>query len=597
MDNTSCTPMHVDCPNENNSKQVRDNNNSFIDPCVHQNDSDATGTEKKMVEGDSVVHKVNETEVTSSLPPDSAGSSKSETENCNVPVLTEDNAKKMTIEKNLALIDSLIAAAVDSEQQLQHHQQNTDGNQKAEKNDAPDQNAGQDDEVQKNEPAGEESTTCNDDESKTAQIGDIQEADHSAETENEEEENEIVVPSGGDVWSLNQDKKTSNKFWWNSTYSISIWHNSLKELSGIELMEIDDTAVWAAYLHFQVATVYKICAICRAPEQNDDFKICCYCGATVHVGSCSGPASAGQMAWKDANKGFEAALVVCNACDDVKKDPPPLKRVPDNARRATLRSLTIAEEYPRHISIKLHRIARHFETGKKISADKNAELLQKTRTAVAEYFQPHNTRDLMQRVPISSKGGGVGVRAAVDIPRFTIIGVYPGYEDPLSGDHARHGRPGPKYSLVDLNCADYFNDVFTEFDMCLTPFLNEPNPEENANCGWIQEGTMPDRRLSVMTCRDIKAGEELMIGYGPMYPRTYPYKYDALAFHPVDGFSDPPCYSLWHWTSLEEKDANFVAYVGYDFDTDLYTYWETEDEEKKAELEKAMSSKPPPRVT
>ena len=185
---------------------------------------------------------------------------------------------------------------------------------------------------------------------------------------------------------------------------------------------------------------------------------------------------------------------------------------------------------------------------------------------------------MVVRKPIANKGGGFGVVAVQDIPRFSVVGVYPGYDDPLSGEHAKVGRPGPKYSLVDMNCADYFNRVFGELQKCITPFINEPLPTEQSNCAWIQETTRPEGRLSVMTVCDVKAGQELLIGYGPLYPRDYPYNYDAYAYHLVEGHSDPPCFALWHWKSLDEKESEFVCYVGYDAETDLYHYWETEEE-------------------
>ena len=43
----------------------------------------------------------------------------------------------------------------------------------------------------------------------------------------------------------------------------------------------------------------------------------------------------------------------------------------------------------------------------------------------------------------------------------------------------------------------------------------------------------------MIAVRDIKAGEELLISYGPVYRRTYPFKYDAYALSPVDGYDSP----------------------------------------------------------
>ena len=399
-----------------------------------------------------------------------------------------------------------------------------------------------------------------------------------------DEDDDIVIPTGGVDWSLNQDKGSGNQFWWNKTYSISIWKSSMKSLDKTSLPKITDDMVWKAFLQYQAGAVYRLCAICDGPEGNEDMKICCYCGHTVHVKTCSNVAEAEQIAWKPSNHGFEKHLCVCFACDDVKGKPKPeIKREPENARRACLRALSIESEYPRPLAVKLHRLKEQI-CGKNVgplSPADDAKMMKKVQSAVAEYYQPNDSSDYLKREKIKSKCDSWGVVAASDIPKYTVIGVYPGYEDPLSGEHAKCGRPGPKYSLVDLNCADYFNEVFAEFGMCFTPFINEPNPDQFSNTAWIQETTRPEGRLSVMTTRDIKAGEEVLIGYGPLYPRTYPYNYDAYAYHAVEGFSDPPCFALWHWPTLEEKDATFVAYVGYDKDTDSYSYWQTEDEAAK----------------
>ncbi|EPY24630.1 hypothetical protein STCU_07084 [Strigomonas culicis] len=154
--------------------------------------------------------------------------------------------------------------------------------------------------------------------------------------------------------------------------------------------------------------------------------------------------------------------------------------------------------------------------------------------------------------------------------------------DALSGEQAKIGRPVPKYALMDLNCADYYNDVFVEFADTFAPFINEPNESETSNCAWIQEPHRVEGRLSIISVKDIKKDEELLIGYGPLYPRSYPFRYDAYAFHPVDGYENPPCFALWYWPTTEEKDAEFVCYVGYKSGEDKYVYWKTKDEVEQA---------------
>lgn len=409
---------------------------------------------------------------------------------------------------------------------------------------------------------------------------------------------EEVIPSGGEDWSLNIEDEPSDgegcpkkAFWWNKTYSISIWDTNLKSLPTHksppeELMRVNDKMVWRAFIEYQISAVYKLCPICKMPEQNVDLKVCCYCASTVHV-ECSVAAGAENVAWKPANEGLEKHLRICFECEDVKNRPPVnFVKEPDNARRACIRALASAAEYPASVvkqlkAIRLRCDELYGDDGSNSHAvpkEHNDEIMKEVRTLVASYFQPGRSMQRVIKRPIDSKCGGIGVVAKERIPRFTIIGVYPGYEDPLSGEQAKLGRPGPRYSLVDLNCANYHNDVFTELDYTITPFINEPNPHESSNVAWIQETVRPEGRLSVMSVRDIEEGEELLIGYGPLYPRTYPYAYDAYAYHLVEGHNDPPCFALWHWTSLDEKDAHFVCYAGYDAESDTYTYWETEEE-------------------
>lgn len=380
-----------------------------------------------------------------------------------------------------------------------------------------------------------------------------------------------VIPTRCSDWSLTCDKASSKRFWWNTPYSISVWEDSLDLSSKSAVGELTDDKVWNAYLRFQLKSVYKQCGVCHGPETSVDMGLCCYCGSPVHWTTCAIAATADQIAWKAGNKGIpKEKLLVCRNCDDLADPGIAITPHVDNARRCLIRALSIEHEYPLHIKSTLHRLLKSAE-----KSPDDPDLLRRTIEVVSMHFQPHDSADFVERRFVQSKDG-FGVIAKRFIPKFTVVGVYPGYDDPLSGEHAKKGRPGPKYSLVDMNCADYFNRVFTEFSMCITPFFNEPSPTEVSNTGWIQETCRPEGRLSVMTSRDIQPGEELMIGYGPMYPRTYPHNYDALAFHRVEDVADPICFSLWHWTSLNEADAKFVCYVAYDPSADEYVPWETQ---------------------
>lgn len=387
-----------------------------------------------------------------------------------------------------------------------------------------------------------------------------------------------VVPTACTDWSLNDDQESSKQFWWNKTYSISIWNVNLKFEAPFS--QINDHDVWTRFIEYQRNAVYKVCSVCKHPEGNDDLHVCCYCGSTIHK-ECSEAATPEQIRWKTANSGFEPYLRACVDCNDssAKVTSRPYTREQDNSRRAVRRALRLEGEYDAATLKALKDLESLCNAPH--SDDEDVVLMDRVRDAVLPYFQPGNSLSLVTKRPIDSKAGGIGVVAVRDIPAFTVIGVYPGYDDPLSGEQVRIGRPGPKYSLVDLNCANYYNEVFTELQKTITPFVNEPNVSEKSNCAWIQEPFRPDGRLSIMNVRDVAAGEELLIGYGPLYPRDYPHAYDAFAFHAVDGYDDPPCLALWHWTSTEEKDSDFVCYIGYDKSTKAYSYWETEDEARE----------------
>ena len=379
---------------------------------------------------------------------------------------------------------------------------------------------------------------------------------------------DVVVPTKCTDWSLNIDHESQKEFWWNSPHSISIWQSNVKVA---DPPNATDDVVWEAFLRYQASAVYKLCVVCNGPEQNTDCFICSKCGGTAHP-DCATPPPKGAVDEKRANRLVKDKLCVCRKCSGQPAPTKPIDRELPNARRATIRALASSSEYPAALTAQLKALLHRIE--KQEPGDHLAECAR----LVASHFQPKSSSSFVKKEPIASKAGGIGVVAVKAIPRFTVIGVYPGYEDPLSGEQAKCGRPGPRYSLVDLNCADYFNEVFVEFSQCFTPFINEPNENEFSNTAWIQEPHRPEGRLSVMTVRDIAEGEELLIGYGPLYPRTYPHNYDAYAYHHVDNYDDPPCFALWHWTTLEEKDAEFVLYCGYDRKTDTYTYWETEEE-------------------
>nr|CCD13502.1 unnamed protein product [Trypanosoma congolense IL3000] len=374
-----------------------------------------------------------------------------------------------------------------------------------------------------------------------------------------------LVPTRCVDWSLNTDTASGKTFLWHNQYSISIWSDTLGFIRPYD--DLDDTAVWKAFMWFGVNTVFKLCVVCRQPDGVEDMMICCYCGRTVHC-ECSMEATEDQIACKEANCEFVSYLRVCNSCGGVGVTPTPTRgRGGTDARKAIWRALTIRDEYPKNIVEGLELLRGKANAPHTKEEDKR--LLSEVRTTVGRFFQPRGTTQLFEKVAREGKGG-VGIVAVKDVPAFTIVGVYPGYGDALGGEHAKLGRPIPKYALMDLNCADYFNVVFEEFQDTFTPFINEPDKGEKSNCGWIQETKYRDGRLSVMTCRDVSKGEELLIGYGPVYPRDYPFTYDAFTFYQTKSKRYRVCFALWHWPTVDAKDAVLEHHVEFDEASNSY---------------------------
>ncbi|CCW70394.1 unnamed protein product [Phytomonas sp. Hart1] len=372
-------------------------------------------------------------------------------------------------------------------------------------------------------------------------------------------------------WSLNSTTTSEDLFWWNKTFSVSIWENTLQVIKSKHANPITDTDVWEKYIEFQINNVFKICPVCRCPEGNEDMKICCNCGDAVHV-ECSVDPTPSQIASKPANIKFSKFMRACFQCYE--KDPhlgaSSRPNELDDLRRITKRVLTLKNELPPSVYEEVLQIAQ-----KAHPTPNSSELMTQLKCVVQSVYQSKCSLSFLTKMNISSKCGGIGVIAAQDIPQFSIVGVYPGYIDTLSGEQAKLGRPYPKYALMELNCADYHNKVFIEFEETFTPFINEPNETETSNCAWIQETNQMKGRLSIITVKKINKGEELLIGYGPIYARNYPYRYDAYAFHPVEGYTNPYCYVLWHWPTLQKDDAVFMSYVGYLADSDRYVDWDS----------------------
>lgn len=379
-----------------------------------------------------------------------------------------------------------------------------------------------------------------------------------------------VILSCG-TWTLNLDDNTKDSFWYQDTYNISLWEKCLK--FNIEPSNLVEDDVWHSYIEFQINKVFKACTICNKPEVDDTLKMCCYCSQCVHE-ECSVVALPENILYKKGNEGFENHMRICFSCAGVAYEPTPKEAIKPkrltSASKAIQRLLTLPD-LPTETRDELNGILKEIQT----HPLNNDKYMEQVKNVATKFFQSPYSLEVLEKKNFPTKGG-IGVVAKKNIPKYTVIGVYPGYPDFSGSEPYKFDRPEAKYSLMDLNCADFFNFVFPEFDGTFTPFINEPTPTQKSNCSWIQERHRETGWLSVMTVRDIEEGEELLIGYGPVYPRQYEYRYDAYAFHEVAEYKNPICYALWYWPSREEKDAKFITYIAYCPETRLYREWEEE---------------------
>ena len=219
-------------------------------------------------------------------------------------------------------------------------------------------------------------------------------------------------------------------------------------------------------------------------------------------------------------------------------------------------------EYPQSVRHSLLQIKKMRYTDQSIA-------IKQVQNIMYIFHHPLNTLRL-QRACVKSKGGVFGVYALQSIPRYTHVGIYPGYTDIFATEQCYRGRKPPKYTLLGLNCADYNNQVFPEFESTFLPYLNEPSPGESANCAWIQEHNVAEGRLSVLTVKNVSKGDELLVGYGPLYDRLYPFEYDSYSFHKTETMLSGNYFVLGHSTCAE-AESNVVGYVLWDAATREYS--------------------------
>lgn len=151
-----------------------------------------------------------------------------------------------------------------------------------------------------------------------------------------------------------------------------------------------------------------------------------------------------------------------------------------------------------------------------------------TRTAEDARLELRNTQ--IRAVP----GKGLGVFARRPLPRWTLIGPYPGKvrrnsendrlveQGVADNDYALEfwrSRPGGVVRedyVINPRAAD--GTIPARFGG-VTPYVNEPSPGTPANLVWVWN--FVKQRVEMWTSRDVAADQELFICYGAGYGREY----------------------------------------------------------------------------
>lgn len=131
-------------------------------------------------------------------------------------------------------------------------------------------------------------------------------------------------------------------------------------------------------------------------------------------------------------------------------------------------------------------------------------------------------------------GKGWGVVARRDIPKWTLIGPYPGIvsteeehealklkgvaDDEYAVEFWSSFPGGPISEHMILN-PRFRGRMLSTFRKSITPFVNEPDTRKRPNVAWVWN--FPKHRIEMWTARRVKKGEELTICYGQYYGRKY----------------------------------------------------------------------------
>eukprot|EP01062_Namystynia_karyoxenos_P076429 TRINITY_DN7493_c0_g1_i1.p1 TRINITY_DN7493_c0_g1~~TRINITY_DN7493_c0_g1_i1.p1 ORF type:complete len:399 (+),score=75.76 TRINITY_DN7493_c0_g1_i1:90-1286(+) len=354
------------------------------------------------------------------------------------------------------------------------------------------------------------------------------------------------------AWGLHDDQDGQGQYYYCQQIDLSTWVRHIDLPAGVTPEAATDEQLWCALVDRQIRDAFKMCATCASARETweDPFFICGTCLRHCHL-ACSQPCSAVVCTeiWED----YAPYLRSCDVCD---RKRPAAKEFVDGGPTADQLSAQAALNRLKSVQMP-HQVRESLQAvEEQLGAQRitDGAAMDRICEICTDHYCPRGSHRLFKLAP--SPKGGIGVFTAEDVPKLTRVGIYPGYPDPLSGEQSNRGRPTPKYALAEFNAADYYNHCFPELRGCLTQFINEPGPKEASNVAWLQEQSpvIEDGRLSIVTVRDLKAGEELHLSYGPLYPRDYPYAYDAYSFHLVEeGQGAPDVYALWYYASRESE--------------------------------------------
>ncbi|KAJ9453787.1 hypothetical protein DIPPA_26047 [Diplonema papillatum] len=365
------------------------------------------------------------------------------------------------------------------------------------------------------------------------------------------------------TWSLHDDNDGQGAYFYNEALGgFSTWVRHLSLPPDVAPEDATDTHLWLALAERQIREVFRLCSTCNSPREffSDPFFVCGTCLKHCHY-KCSKTCTmvVDSKLWDT----FAPYLRTCSVCLDentpkegfVAGGPTPDQLM---ARGALNRLKSVF--LPHAVRRKLQGVEDQIASNR--TAD--AAALPVVCNILRDHYCPGGMHKCFKLKAAQHKGGN-GIFATSRIPALTRVGVYPGYPDPNSADQCARGRLSPKYALAEFNAADYYNVPFPELMGTITPFLNEPGEGEQSNTAWLQESSdvVEGGRLSVFTVRDIEEGEEVTLSYGPLYPRDYPYAYDAYSFHPAEddrGNQIPNTYILWYYKS-READAEQKGWV------------------------------------